>query len=215
MFHYKTRLQPNGGTTSLIGRGLKLLLRTLFVLTAVSLSAQPQFPQHSTGMPAVQTPLIQNHITGLSATVAGRPMPQRPGARPIYVGGGWFGGGAAYQQPQQPMVVINSPTINQAPPAPILIMNPEYQPEAPKPVLREYSNISNPYENFQPGKPKVFLLALKDGTLRQSVAYWIEEQKLHYVQPDHKQDSLELANLDREATKRFNSERGIDIKLPE
>ena len=105
--------------------------------------------------------------------------------------------------------------IRRTPKLTILIMNPEYQPEAPKPVLREYSNISNPYENFQPGKPKVFLLALKDGTLRQSVAYWIEEQKLHYVQPDHKQDSLELANLDREATKRFNSERGIDIKLPE
>jgi hypothetical protein len=185
------------------------------VITAVALSAQPQFPQHSTGMPTVQLPLIpQNHITGLSATIAGRPMPQRPGARPIYVGGGWIGGGA-YQQPQQPLVIVNSPTINQAPPTPILVMNSEYRPEAPKPVMREYSNISNPYENFQPGKPKVFLLALKDGTLRQSVAYWIEDKKLHYVQPDHKQDSLDLTSLDREATKQFNSERGIDIKLPE
>jgi hypothetical protein len=192
-----------------------MLLRSL-LLTA-GLCAYAQLPLPSPGNFPVQLPQIpQNHITSLSATIAGRPMPQRPGARPIYVGGGWIGGAGYYQQPQsQPMVFVNSPTINQAPPAPILVMNSGYQLESPKPVLREYSNISNPYENFQPNKPKVFLLALKDGTLRQSVAFWVEESKLHFVQPDHKQDSLDLSKLDREATKQFNSERGIDIKLPE
>lgn len=193
---------------------------------ALALSAQPKFPQHSTGMPSVHLPAltapppINNHITGLSGSIAGRPMPQRPGARPIPVIGGWFGGGGWYPQQQYvmptPVLLVNQQNVAPAPPpAPVLVVNPDYTPEVAKPVMREYSNISNPYENFTPAAKKVFLLALKDGTLRQSVAFWAEGDKLHYVQPDHKQDSITLANLDRESTKRFNSERGIDIKLPE
>lgn len=198
------------------------MTRTLFAvvgLTALSLSAQPQFPQHSTGMPSIQLPAISNHITNLSGSIAGRPMPHLPGARPIPVIGGWFGGGGWF--PQQPQIVQPAPIVlvnqqNVAPaPAPILVINPDYKPEVAKPVMREYSNISNPYENFTPAAKKVFLIALKDGTLRQSVAFWAEEGKLHYVQPDHKQDSIPLGNLDRESTKRFNTERGIEIKLPE
>ena len=199
------------------------MIRTLIAvasLTVMALSGQPKFPQHSTGMPHLQLPAIENHITNLSGSIAGRPMPQRPGAPPIHViggwgGGGWFGGGGWYPQPQPtPFVFVNQQNVA-PPPAPILVMNPNYTPEVAKPVLREYSNISNPYENFTPNAPKVFLIALKDGTLRQSVAFWAEGEKLHYVQPDHKQDSVLLTNLDRESTKRFNAERGLEIKLPE
>lgn len=182
-------------------------------LAALPCSAQFQFPQHSTGMPA-----ITNHITNLSGSIAGRPMPSRPGARPIYPAPIYVGGGGGwYPQPQMqatPILLVNQQNLAPAP-APILVVNPDYKPEVAKPVLREYSNISNPYENFAPSGPKVFLLALKDGTLRQSVAFWAEDEKLHYVQPNHKQESIPLANLDRESTKRFNSERGIEIRLPE
>ena len=195
------------------------MLRTVFLAGIATLAAmaQPQFPQHSTGMPSLQLPAINNHITNLSGSIAGRPMPQRPGTRPIYVGGGYVGGGWV-QQPQylqsQPVVIMNQQAA--PPPAPILVMNPDYKQEtAPNPVLREYSAVSTPYANFQPSAPKVFLLALKDGTLRQAVAFWAEGDTLHYVQPDHKQDSVTFAKLDREASKRFNTERGIEIKLPE
>jgi hypothetical protein len=47
------------------------------------------------------------------------------------------------------------------------------------------------------------------------VAFWAENGKLHYVQPDHKQQQLSLAELDREGTQRFNRERGVEIRLPE
>ena len=192
------------------------MLRTLLLagIATVAAVAQPQFPQHSTGMPSVQLPAINNHITNLSGSIAGRPMPQRPGARPIYVGGGYVGGGWV-QQPQylqsQPVVIMNQQAA--PPPAPILVMNPDYKQEtAANPVMREYSAVSTPYANVQPSTPKVFL---KDGTLRQAVAFWAEGDTLHYVQPDHKQDSITFAKLDRDASKRFNSERGIEIKLPE
>lgn len=196
-------------------------MRTLFAvagLAAFTLGAQPKFPQHSTGMPSVPLPAIENHITNLSGSIAGRPMPQRPGARPIPVVGGWWGGGWLPQQPQiiqpAPVVLVNQQNVAPAPP-PILVVNQDYKPEVAKPVMREYSNISNPYENFTPAAVKVYLLALKDGTLRQAVAFWAEGGKLHYVQPGHKQDALALADLDRESTKRFNTERGIEIRLPE
>jgi hypothetical protein len=196
------------------------LLRTLLLagLATVAVVAQPKFPQHSTGMPSVQLPAINNHVTNLSGAVAGRPMVQRPGARPIYVGGPGFIGGGWVQQPQylqpQPVVIMNQQAA--PPPTPILVMNPEYKQEtAPNPVMREYSAVSTPYANFQPSAPKVFLLALKDGTLRQAVAFWAEGDTLHFVQPDHKQDSVTFVKLDREASKRFNSERGIEIKLPD
>ena len=199
------------------------MIRTLLLAGAgvLTLSAQLKFP--------AQLPPIENHITNLSGSIAGRPMPQRPGAQPIPVigglfGAGWSGGGLSggglsgggwYPQPQMqptPIVFVNQQNVA---PAPILVVNPDYKPEVAKPVMREYSNISNPYENFQPNAPKVLLLALKDGTLRQSVAFWAEGEKLHYVQPDHKQDSVLLTNLDRESTRRFNAERGLEIKLPE
>ena len=194
--------------------------RTLWAVAffgALSLSAQPQFPQHSTGWPAVQPPAIDNHITNLSRTIAGRPSPSRPGARPIYAAPIYYGGGgwlpqADLQSP--PVVLVNQQNIAPAP-APILVINPDYKPEVAKPSMREYSTISNPYENFTPSTPKIFLLALKDGTLRQSVAFWREEGKLHYVRPDHKQESLTYTDLDLESTRRFNQERGIEIKLPE
>ncbi|MFN0101376.1 MAG: hypothetical protein ACKV2U_04715 [Bryobacteraceae bacterium] len=199
------------------------MIRTLFFacMFVLTVTAQPRFPQHSPRMPVVQLPPIENHITNLSGSIAGRPMPSRPGAPPIHVIGGWLGGGWAgggwYPQPQvqpTPLLFVNQQN-TAPPPAPILVVNPDYKPEVARPVLREYSNISNPYENFTPNAPKVFLIALKDGTLRQAVAFWAENEKFHFVQPGHKQDSVPLSNLDRESTKRFNFERGLEIKLPE
>jgi hypothetical protein len=208
-------------------RTLLTALTAALALTAPAGTAQPQFPQHSIGVPSVQVPLIQNHITNLGATIAGRPVLAAPGARPIYprpifVGGGgaWggngWGGGGWYPMPvavapQQPVVVVQQTA---PPPQPVLVVNPDYKPEVAKPVMREYSNISNPYADFQPETPKVYLLALKDGTLRQAVAFWVEKDKLHYVRPDHKQDSMVVSEIDRDATRRFNSERGIEIRLP-
>jgi hypothetical protein len=197
-----------------------LLTRAILLTAASALLAQPKFPQHSTGMPHVPPPpAVNNHITNLSGSIAGRPMPQPRGTRPIPVVGNFIGGW--YPQPQfqpqpqsTPIVFVNQQNVAPAP-SPILVVNPDYKPEKVEPVLREYSNISNPYENFKPNAPKVYLLTLKDGTLRQAVAFWTEDANLLYVQPDHKQDSLPLANLDRESTKRFNAERGLDIKLPD
>ncbi|MBM3784496.1 MAG: hypothetical protein FJW30_09065 [Acidobacteria bacterium] len=186
---------------------------SLFVPLLAQPPAMPIFPHHGTGWPA---PVLDNHITNLSRSISGRPMLSRPDTPSIPIGFG-FGFAAqpwmqpVYAPPPAPVVIVNQ----QAPPPPAFVMvNPEYRPENPRPVMTEYSNTSKPYEHFQPGAPKVFLIALKDGTLRQAVAFWREDDTLHLVQPDHKQTSLKMTELDSASTVKFNAERGIEIRLP-
>jgi hypothetical protein len=203
-------------------------MRTAFLvglLMAAGVWAQrpqmPQFPQHSTGWPAVLPPQVQNHGTGLAASVAGRPIPLGPprGSRPFYPIAApiWFPPVVQQQpiywvQPQQPQMPVTM--VQQAP---VVTTNPNYVPDTAKPVMREYFAESKPYEAAEAKKSAaaVTLIALKDGTLVQAVAYWYEGGTLHYVKPDHKVASVALAQVDKESSARFNRERGLSFRMPE
>lgn len=201
---------------------MRLLLFGL--VAACALLAQPRFPQRNNSWPA-QLPLpLDSHAGRLGAVVAGRPVPLgAPGARPQVpiVRGPIFSNPAiwfpmTYAPPPSPVYVIQ----NAAPaPAPTIVsVNPDYKAEVARPVMTEYHAISKPYENVpEPGSGqlKVYLLALKDGTLRQAVAFWHEGSTLHFILPDHKQSSIAWENLDREASIRFNRERGLELRLPD
>jgi len=182
----------------------------------------PTFPQHSTGSPAVLPPQVQNHGTGLAATISGRPLQLgAPGVRrpyfPVVAAPIWYP-----QQQQQPMIWVQ-PVPQQAPitviqqQSPIVSVNPNYVPDTAKPVMREYFAESNPYEAKEvkaANAPSVTLIAFKDGSLVQAVAYWYEGDTLHYVKPDHKVEKAALAIVDKESSERFNRERGLSFKLP-
>ena len=188
--------------------------------------ATPQFPQHSTGWPAVLPPPVQNHATALAASVAGRPIPLgAPGGRaprvfpvaaPIWyppVVSPQIGAPPVYWLPQtapQPVTVVHQPS-------PIVVNNPNYVPDTAKPLMREYFAESRPYEAAPAAKTTspVTLIAFKDGSLAQAVAYWYEGATLHYVKPDHQIASAALTQLDKESSARFNRERGIPFRLPE
>ena len=43
----------------------------------------------------------------------------------------------------------------------------------------------------------LYLLAMKDGTIRAVVAYWVDGATVHYVTMDHEQKQTTLASLDR------------------
>jgi hypothetical protein len=197
------------------------------------LLAQPRFPQHSTGWPAgwpaAPPPLPDTHGARLGATISGRPLPLgAPGARPVRPGiivgspivGGPIVGNPGLWLPYSvtpqpaPVYVINNVT----PPPAIVSVNPDYKPEVAKPVMTEYYAESKPYDHIPDagqGKLKVYLIALRDGTLRQAVAFWREDATLHFVLPDHKQSSVAMDQLDREASVRFNRERGLELRLPD
>ena len=168
----------------------------------------PTFPQHSTGSPAVLPPQVQNHGTGLAATISGRPLQLgAPGVRrpyfPVVAAPIWYP-----QQQQQPMIWVQ-PLAQQAP---ITVV----QQQSPI-VMREYFAESKPYEAKEvkaANAPSVTLIAFKDGSLVQAVAYWYEGDTLHYVKPDHKVEKAALAIVDKESSERFNRERGLSFKLP-
>ena len=198
----------------------------LFGLAVVGIWGQrpqaPTFPQHSTGWPAVLPPQVQNHGTGLAATISGRPLQLgAPGVRRPYfpvIGPIWY----PQQQQQQPMIWYQ-PVPQQAPitvvqqQSPIVSVNPNYVPDTAKPLMREYFAESRPYEAKEvkaAGAPSVTQIAFKDGSLVQAVAYWYEGDTLHYVKPDHKVEKAALAIVDKESSERFNRERGLSFKLP-
>jgi hypothetical protein len=151
-----------------------------------------------------------------------------PYAVPVYAGGfGYADYGMAPQQPNITVVVPQQPT-------PSVIINQHYTPqEAANPVLRDYSSTELPesgvkvYEatprkkeesrpapartSVQDQEPTIYLIALKDTTVRQAIGYWVDDSTLHYVTPKASINHISMDMVDRETTVRLNAERKLDF----
>lgn len=162
-----------------------------------------------------------------------------PYAVPVYVGGGYgYGYDFAPQQPAANVTVV----IPQQP-TPSVIINHNYTPQTARPELKDYSNSDLPetparspevqiYTAPTPGrgedrgpapsqpraaapddKPTIYLIALKDGTVRSAIGYWSEEGVLHYVTPQGTINRFSLEFLDTATTEQLNRERGLEWEL--
>ena len=155
-----------------------------------------------------------------------------PYAYPVYYGGGGYGDYyPPEQQPSNVTVVVPQQQVPQ------VIINNGYTPETANPVLREYGEGELPesgvrvYEgsskkhasapprsdrSVMDEKPTIYLIALKDGTLRQAIGYWTQGDTLHYVTPDSSVNHLSIGMVDRERSIELNAERKLefDLKLP-
>jgi hypothetical protein len=148
-----------------------------------------------------------------------------PYAYPVYYGDPYAYG---YQGQQTPNVTVVVPQQ----PAPSVIINHNYTPETAKPALRDYSNSDLPesgvkvYEGgsrkaaepeaprrVASDKPTIYLIALKDGTIRQAIGYWIEGMELNFVTPQSSINHVPLENVDRELSEQLNSERNLEFDL--
>jgi hypothetical protein len=136
--------------------------------------------------------------------------------------GGYYGSGYD-QQPNNVTVVVPQ----QQPPT--VIINNSYVPETAKPALREYSageleesSGIRVYEGPKPRntaavaqsgrsimdeKPTIYLIALKDGTIRQAIGYWQQGDTFHYVTPESSINHLSVAMVDRDRSIELNAER--------
>jgi hypothetical protein len=150
---------------------------------------------------------------------------------PVFVGGGYYGTGNGYQD--QPVTVIN-----QQPPT--IIINQAYEPDSPaRPVMRVYGNgadssvntIQVPAPSYPEGRPlaaatdlgndsvnptdepTVYLIALKDGTIYASYAFWAEHDTLHYITPGHAHNQVSLDQVDMTLSRRLNRERKLEFNL--
>lgn len=154
-----------------------------------------------------------------------------PYAVPVYYGDP-YGYGYAQQSPNVTVVVPQQP-------APSVVINHNYTPETANPVMRDYSNSNLPesgglrvYDGSKPSpkepaqapvpeakskvasdQPTIYLIALKDSTIRQAIGYWIEDETFNYVTPQGTINRVSLDNLDKELSERLNAERNLEFDL--
>jgi hypothetical protein len=62
-------------------------------------------------------------------------------------------------------------------------------------------------------EPTVYLIALKDGTIYASYAFWAEHDTLHYITPGHAHNQVSLDQVDMTLSRRLNRERKLEFNL--
>ena len=119
-----------------------------------------------------------------------------------------WGGGYDYDYdyyPPAPNVIVVPPA-----PAPVIVQEPA-QP-VPHSEVREYAPAAAPAEPL--AEQASFALVLKDGSIRSAVAVSAQDNTVHYVDPDGQHLNVSLDLIDRQATKRLNTERKLRLQLP-
>jgi hypothetical protein len=119
-----------------------------------------------------------------------------------------------YMQQQPNVIVIQQP---QAPAVP---------QQTPQVVINNYADPnSKPYEPVttyqaparQPvetdAAPAYYLIAFKDNTIYSAVAYWVEDDTLHYVTNGNVRNQVSLDLVDTELTARLNKDRNVSVRL--
>jgi hypothetical protein len=152
-----------------------------------------------------------------------------PYAVPVY-GGGYFGDGG-YGMPQaQPNVTVVMPQQ----PAPSVIINQYSGTDSPRTVttaengerseLKVYE--ATPRRTETPSapdsarsyvlddKPNIYMIVLRDDTVRRAIGYWTEGRLLKYVTPEATISSVPLDTIDREASARVNAQNKLELDLP-
>ena len=110
--------------------------------------------------------------------------------------------------------------------APVVVINQHFAPQPVRPAMSDYPQGSLP-EPGQPEpekrreaksiddeKPTVYLIAMKDATIYSSLAYWVEDETVHYITTQHSHNRATIGLIDRELSMQLNRERGLEFKLP-
>jgi hypothetical protein len=157
------------------------------------------------------------HSAPVAPGFSGRPHPQRPFAPifPLGFGGYGFGGygfdGYDYgYAPQAPSVVVVEPP----PPPPPYAILPERAPETATTVIHEYQPLPAAATQTPEGDQPQFAIVLKNSTILSASAVIVQDGALHIVDPDGAHQRVSLDAVDREATKRVNRERKLQLQLP-
>jgi hypothetical protein len=114
-------------------------------------------------------------------------------------------GGYDYGYAPPNVVVIQQPP-------PYVVIEP---PAAPQPpvvsAILEYKVAEAPAVVSEPAS---FGIVLKDGSSRDAIAVTVQDNVVHYVDADGRHERVALDTVDRDATRRLNRERKLDLRLP-
>ncbi|MEQ1886977.1 MAG: hypothetical protein ABL967_18085 [Bryobacteraceae bacterium] len=146
-----------------------------------------------------------------------------------------FGGynPGVYSQPNSGYVAVYPDGQPLTPTSPTVIINQNFQPETVRPVLHDYTNVqlpepgrgSAPQNEARPAQPPqpaggnveatIYLIAMKDHTIYPALAYWVENDTLHYVTMNGSPNRVSLSLVDRDLSIRLNDERGLPFRVPQ
>ena len=122
-----------------------------------------------------------------------------PSAFPLFLGGYDPG-----YPPASNIIIMEQPPpqtiVQQVPRETVRAEIHEYKPTAAEPVPAE--------------EQPVFAIVLKDGSVQSAVAVSVQDEVLHYVDPDGQHRRVPLDTVDREATRRVNRKRKLELHLP-
>jgi hypothetical protein len=93
-------------------------------------------------------------------------------------------------------------------PAPVIFVPP------PLPVRSDIREYKPAAAEATSSDVPMFAIALKNGTSQSATAVWAEGQELHYFDPDGRHLRVALDAVDREATRRLNAQRKLQLRLP-
>lgn len=74
--------------------------------------------------------------------------------------------------------------------------------------------VERPPVEYVPSGPVTYLIAFKDNSVRRAVAYWVSDNILYYVAPDHQQKTAPLNTVDTALSERLNAEQNVSFHLP-
>lgn len=102
-------------------------------------------------------------------------------------------------------------------PAPVIAVAPPPEPPAPPPPPERASPAMHEYNwPTSPNDPNAaFALVTKDATVRFAIAVWSQDGVVHYVTREASQGSVPLDAIDRQATRRLNAEKQLQLWLPD
>jgi hypothetical protein len=89
------------------------------------------------------------------------------------------------------------------------LMPPPPPAEPPRPVVRDYN-----WPNADPNAGAAFSLAGKDGTTRQAVAVWVQDNQVRYTTEGGKTAVMAADAIDCGATEQLNARNHLRLALP-
>lgn len=112
-----------------------------------------------------------------------------------------FGPSFAEEPPAAPSVIVIAPPVPPEPPPP--------PPPPAQPVIRNYHWPESPQTQAQ-----TFSLVGRDGAVHQAIAVWVQDGEMRFATPKGSMERLPLRAMDRDATQRLNTEKGLTLWLP-
>jgi hypothetical protein len=109
--------------------------------------------------------------------------------------------GDGFQAQPPPSIIVVMPQVEQPPPPP---------PPPVRSEIREYHWPSSSGDS----SGRAFSIVRKDHGVRSAIAVWVQGRFLCYAAPDGSRGRVPIDEVDREATRRINAEKQLNLPLP-